>query len=141
MGSYIVRFDGPNGPRYCEWSTIVDAPVTRGMTFGELHEYIAEQYGSTGSLAMPGRMARVAQKGTSAMNHDSLVSCVWLNRAGPDESRLSLQGLRALVLDHATKDELRKYVVPEPDEDDGNALWIAWCKASNVDPETEEERS
>jgi len=139
MGSFIVRFETDDGPRYCEWSTVVDAPTTEGMTLAHLRRWYKRQFGESGMAELAGRLARADAKGTSAINDKDLAQTVWLNRAGPDETMLSLPGLRALILDGADDDELRQFIVVDPDPDDtgkGDELWLAWCAASGIDPKT-----
>lgn len=48
MGRFLIRLDGDEGPRYLEWSTIVDAPVTFGMTREELATHYRDEYGRAG---------------------------------------------------------------------------------------------
>lgn len=136
MGSYIIRLETDDGPRYAEWSTVVDAPTTKGMPLAQLRRWYRRRFGETGMSELTARLARADAKGTSAINHASLVQTVWLNRAGPDETMLSLPGLRALILDGADDEALRQYVVIDPDPDDewkGDELWRAWCRASGLE--------
>lgn len=39
MPIYIIKFDTPDGPRYLDYSTICDAPITYGMTLDEYKKY------------------------------------------------------------------------------------------------------
>ncbi len=90
MGRFIVHHDGA----FLEWSTVVDAPVTVGMTEAELREHVAEQYGLEGLKMIDGRIARAVANGTSCIcppyDFDDIVSC---NRAGPDETELTREQL------------------------------------------------
>ena len=86
MPRYIIGHDG----WYFEWSTIVDAPVTRGMRRDAFEEYYWEEYGNEGLREFPRRMARVDEKGTSALNYDSAEDTIICNRAGFKEAELSL---------------------------------------------------
>lgn len=84
MGKFIVKlFD-----QYYEWSTVVDAPVTFGMSLNELRFYIFKKYGNDGLNQLPQRLLRVEEKGTSARDRD-LESLIRSNRAGKDEKHLS----------------------------------------------------
>ena len=85
MGQHIVKLEG----KYLLWSTIVDAPITYGMTLTELKAYVKEESGNEGLRELPKRLERVEQKGTSALNRDSADDTIWLNRAGKDETRLT----------------------------------------------------
>lgn len=89
MGRYIVKL----GDLYVEWSTIVDAPITYGMTEHELRDFMRDQYGKRGLEDFDNRMERVLKKGTSSYNHESAEETVAYNRAGTDDSCLSFQEL------------------------------------------------
>lgn len=95
MGRPIVKLvDASGKPWYLEWSTVVDAPVTNGMSLEDLHQHIQNEYGRQGILELPARLARVEATGTSSIGGtlDGLISC---NRAGPNETELSLEELIA----------------------------------------------
>lgn len=86
MGKFIVKIRD----MYLEWSTIVDAPTTFGMTLNDFKKYYRQMYGEDGAKNLDSRLARVAEHGSSA-----LPPCYWMpdllvgNRAGPDESTLT----------------------------------------------------
>jgi hypothetical protein len=98
MPSYIVKLEHEGTPFYLEWSTIVDAPVSCGMTLEELQEYIRNRYGDEGLRQLPDRLARVEATGCSAMN-DDLAGLLACNRAGDGETEL-------------TKDEIVQFYRP-----------------------------
>lgn len=75
--------------RYVVWSTVVDAPITYGMTEDELREYIREKYGRRGVDELPARLERCAAKGTSFLGDRNHYDVVRSNRAGPGETCLS----------------------------------------------------
>lgn len=85
MGKFIIQIKD----KYFEWSTIVDAPVTFGMSHEELFNYIKREQGEQGLRLLPMRLERVNQKGTSAIGStiDDLISG---NRAGINENKLSI---------------------------------------------------
>lgn len=86
MPKYIVKLGG----KYMEWSTIVDAPVSWGMTKDEFRNYYREEYGNNGLERLDERMARVEENGCSAQSPRLTASeCVRSNRAGPGESKLT----------------------------------------------------
>lgn len=89
MPHYIVKL----GTKYVEWSTIVDAPVTYGMTREGLKNYLFERYGEDGARTFDERMARVDKNGTSAKPDCTVQELVEYNRAGPRESCLTLAQL------------------------------------------------
>lgn len=91
MPQYICKLPCDGVDYYLIWSTIVDAPITEGMTHEEFMEYYAAEYGRQGLEALPERMKRVEQSGCSDATDRRPVE-EWIggfNRAGPDESRLT----------------------------------------------------
>jgi len=90
MPRYIIKIKD----RYFEWSTVVDAPITYGMTEDELRVYIKNEYGTDGLSRLPERLARVATKGCSSCVQ-SLAHLVEYNRAGPNETCLTEQEIYA----------------------------------------------
>ena len=89
MGKGIVKL----GSKYVMWSTIVDAPLTEGMTREELREYIQDQHGRAGVADFEERMKRVEAKGTSFVDLKSVEDVIHLNRAGANEKTLTLEEL------------------------------------------------
>ena len=103
MGKSIIKLSGEGRDFYLEWSTIVDAPVTYGMSLEEFEEYYKEEYGNKGINQLPARLERVERTGCSAFNTtlDSLLAC---NKAGDNEVKIS-------------KEEIyRKYCLERPIE-------------------------
>jgi len=90
MGRYIIKIKD----RYFEWSTVVDAPITYGMTEDELRAYTKDEYGEEGLSRLPERLARVAQNGCSS-HVESLADVIVYNRAGPNETRLTEEEIYA----------------------------------------------
>jgi len=86
MPRFIVKLD----QYYMEWSTIVDAPVTWGMTIDEFREYYRAEYGIAGMRDLDKRMARVEKNGTSAFDAMSAEDLISGNRAGPKETELAV---------------------------------------------------
>lgn len=86
MGRCIAYHDG----LFFEWSSVVDAPVTFGMTEAELREHIATRYGAEGLSIADNRIERAKRIGTSYIDHEeSFDDLVNFNRAGPNETRLT----------------------------------------------------
>ncbi len=85
MGTFIVKLHD----YYFEWSTIVDAPVTFGMTPDEFTEYYREEYGKKGMQELPARLERVEKHRTSSYDSETPEDIFLCNRAGPNESKLS----------------------------------------------------
>lgn len=100
MPRYICKLEHEGQPIYFEWSTIVDAPVTYGMTLEQFTEYYQEQYGRQGMFDFEERMKRVEAKGTSAHNYRDVEEVIAANRAGPDEKALSKEELVKSLMDY-----------------------------------------
>ena len=86
MPQRIVRLKD----RYLEWSTLVDAPVSQAMTREKLDAYMRNRLGDTYmEQTHPLRMKTVDKWGTSreGLTAEELVA---YNRAGPDESSISI---------------------------------------------------
>lgn len=94
MPRYIVKLidTTTNIPYYLEWSTVVDAPETYGMTLEEFKEYYKEEYGNTGMAALPTRLERVEKFGISAYG-ENLLAAIRRNHAGVEGNELSLQDI------------------------------------------------
>ena len=88
MPTYICKFQDGDNCYYLEWSTIVDAPVTSGMSLEEFQNYYKENYGTKGLEDLPFRLHRVEERGTSNP-YESLDSLISFNRAGENESYLT----------------------------------------------------
>lgn len=86
MGQFIVKLEG----KYLVWSTVVDAPLTFGMTREELTDWIREEEGAEGVRALPERMMRVDASGTSAFRRLTPEEVMRTNRAGPRETCISI---------------------------------------------------
>ena len=85
MGRYIIKIKD----RYFDWSTIVDAPITNGMTAEEFEKYHRKEYGEGyHDRAFSRRMELTEKSGTSAIGQD-LDWLLLLNRAGDQESEIS----------------------------------------------------
>lgn len=63
MPKFIVKIAG----KYLEWSTIVDAPSTYGMTLEQFKAYYRDEYGRLSMRELEERLARVEVTGTSSM--------------------------------------------------------------------------
>lgn len=84
-----MKFDTDRGPRYLEWSSVVDAPVSWGVTLKKFKEYYKEEYGRSGLEELDQRLERVEMKGTSSRVHSSVDEQIRYNRAGRGETRLT----------------------------------------------------
>lgn len=86
MPKLIVHHDG----YFFEWSTVTDAPCTTGASRAEFEEYYREQYGEQGARSLPERLDRAIKYGTSSIEPMSVHDLIAGNRAGPNETELSL---------------------------------------------------
>lgn len=85
MPRYIIKLND----QYLEWSTVVDAPITFGMSLAEFKEHYRSEYGEDGMRCLAERLERVERVGTSeigAMRIEDTISC---NRAGDNDKRLT----------------------------------------------------
>jgi len=89
MPRYLCKLDD----QYFEWSTIVDAPTTFGMTREEMEEYHREEYGVSADAELARRLARVDATGCSARDGTTVDDLIASNRAGPNESALTREEL------------------------------------------------
>lgn len=91
MPRFICKVASEEQSWYLEWSTVVDAPVTYGMSLEEFKEYYKDEYGRSSLDELAKRLERVEVKGTSSMIHESAEDVMDWNRAGKDGSSLSRQ--------------------------------------------------
>lgn len=86
MGRCIVSvLDNEGERRYLEWSTVVDAPVTYGMTLDEFVTYYRDRYGLESLRDLPRRLEQAIVHGTSSHYHKSLEQLIEGNHAGDEE--------------------------------------------------------
>lgn len=107
MGRPIIEIRNPaddTDRRLLIWSTVVDAPITYGMTEAALREYIKEEEGQSGLRELDDRLERVRTKGTSSYDDATWQDTIRFNRAGPNETELDIAGIWAAYAD-APKDE------------------------------------
>lgn len=89
MPRYIIKLQDKDNVWYMEWSSIVDAPVTYGMSLEEFKQHYQEEYGARGMAELETRLKRVEATGTSSLLHESLDRMLVCNRAGPNEKCIS----------------------------------------------------
>lgn len=114
MGKLICKFeDGPT-EYYLEWSTVVDAPITFGMSLEDFKEYYLEEYGRNGmEFDFQQRMERVEKYGTSSHLHSSVDDLIAFNRAGNNETRLT----KDQIIDWYCRKGAEDYPQPEGDNE------------------------
>jgi hypothetical protein len=91
MGHSIIKLNDGTRDYYLEYSGIVDAPLTYGMTLEEFKEYYRDEYGRDGFKRLEQRLSRVEEKGTSNYSDASVDDTILCNRAGKNETRLTKQ--------------------------------------------------
>lgn len=90
MPRHIVKIADRGVDYFVEWSTVVDAPVTHGMTFEEIALYYLNRYGTSGMDDFDERIARTKAHGTSCRDKTTAEELIAGNRAGPDERELTM---------------------------------------------------
>lgn len=106
MSRYIIKLERDNRAWYLEWSTIVDAPVTYGMSLEEFKAWYRDEYGRRDyEQDFADRMKRVEARGISSSTIGyTLDDLMMFNRAGDKE-------------EHLTKDQIvDKYCVGRPND-------------------------
>lgn len=91
MPRFIVKLKDEDKDYYMEWSTVVDAPVTFGLSLEEFKEHYKEEYGNRGLMELDERLKRVEEKGISSLMDEDIHDIISGNRAGKDETELSLE--------------------------------------------------
>jgi hypothetical protein len=93
MPRYIVCLKRDGKKRFCEWSTVVDAPVTYLLTEAQFREYYEAEYGKAGQADLDARIERAKTNGTSALDGTTAEELARGNRAGKDEKPLPFDEL------------------------------------------------
>lgn len=89
MPLYIIKLK----KYYLEWSSVVDAPITYGMTLAEFKKYYKKKYGSNSMTNLEERLKRVEKNGTSCQLGDTIKDFISTNRAGNRGGKLSEKDL------------------------------------------------
>lgn len=82
MSRSIIKLTHDGKDYYLEWSSVIDAPVTYGMTLEEFKAYYREEYGRKGMEDLDQRLTRVEASGTSHALFRSVDDEIANNRAG-----------------------------------------------------------
>ena len=94
MGTALLRLMDGETEWWLEWSTVVDAPVTYGMTEAQLGEHIMTTQGSDGLGRLSRRMEVARSRGglasTSFLDYERDVDH---NRAGAKETSITIAQL------------------------------------------------
>lgn len=104
MPVFIAKFTSKETKKdyYLEWSTVVDAPVTFGMSIDDFKSYYRRRYGEDAIAKLPERLERVEAKGTSSMT-ETLAELIKLNRAGEAENELDYDDIVEDYCDYPRK--------------------------------------
>ena len=80
---------------YVEWSSVVDAPISRVLDREGIKKYLISKYGGPEENTEK-RIARADKHGTSLLHqhYESVKDFVSFNRAGDKESCLTLEEIR-----------------------------------------------
>jgi hypothetical protein len=71
------------------YSTVVDSPLfSEALTQEELEVWYKAEYGRSGMVGLPQRIARTLEKGTSSHFSNNLRDCLEGNHAGPAGTEL-----------------------------------------------------
>lgn len=92
MARFVIKLQDQKNTWYLVWSTVVDAPITIGMTSGELRKWWKKEYGDHELIDFDARiMPHVKAYGHSATYHKgSVEDLITPNRAGPEESNIGI---------------------------------------------------
>jgi len=125
MGKYIIKLNDGEKDYYLEYSSVVDAPTSFGMSLEEFKEFYRDEYGREGFDRLEQRLKRVEEKGTSEHNADNVDDTIGCNRAGKRETRLTKQQIIEVYC---------KQSVPE-----GSIEGFDWLAAAQAEEKAEEE--
>lgn len=117
MPRFIVKLSEEDKNWYLEWSTVVDAPITYGMSLEKFKEFYIGEYGRSSMDELEKRLARVEESGTSCRMDDSVDDTISFNRAGKKETKLTKQQIidHYCKIDHLTsKEDFKKHEANKP---------------------------
>lgn len=86
MGRITVAVDDGEARYYMEWSSNVEAPITRGMRLMEFLAHHRAEYGEIGNRLLNDKLDRVNRHGTSCRRPTSFADFIVGNRAGLHET-------------------------------------------------------
>lgn len=95
MAKLILYKDGA----YNLYSTIVDdACYESALTLKQLEQVIRFDYGEQGIRGLPVRLERAHKSGCSSIHGETLEECISYNRAGPNETHITVDEFIAKYL-------------------------------------------
>ena len=93
MAIIKIHDDKTKKDYYLEWSSIVDAPTTYGLSLKEFKAYWKDEYGRNGMKGLPALLKRVETYMTSERTMATLDYYFRNNRAGKNETCLDKEGI------------------------------------------------
>jgi hypothetical protein len=103
MPRFIIKLEDGDREWLLEWSTVVDAPVTYGMSRADFRTWYGIEYGerevrpSLGGMSnLDFRLARVDATGSSSIDGATVDDIISGNRAGDGESELTKEEITEL---------------------------------------------
>jgi len=121
MGQTIVKLVHEDRDYYLLWSSIVDSPITYGLSLEELEGFLREEEGGRYMRdSHPGRMERVQERGHSSMVSDY--------NSGEEFVRHQIHQERSQEMGDdecswwTVEEVIQEYIVnrPEGDDDEGS---------------------
>lgn len=108
MGQSLIKLIDPLDQKeyWLVWSTVVDAPITYGLSLDELREYWREEYGRSGMDGLERSIELANETGFSSRIRKSLEDVICANHAADDGSELTLEQI------------IQKYCRDRPADDD-----------------------
>lgn len=113
MGRAILKV---GDDQYLEWSTVADAPRTFIMTRDELLNFYREEYGREGLQQLELELPEIDRVGTAATGYQDVEDYVACNRAGLDETELTLEQIRESYRNEETYKQRPRGIDPYADE-------------------------
>jgi len=94
MANAIIKLTDGASDWYLEWSNVVDAPLTVGMSKDDITQYLIGKYGTNNHTEafLAERFSRVEENGTSYYG-TTLEELIAGNRAGENEKELTYKEL------------------------------------------------
>ena len=85
MGHCIIKINDC----YLEWSSVVDAPISRGMDRARFIKYYRREYGARGMEGLEKRLDRADEFGVADRGWGTVEDVIEGNRAGKNETCLT----------------------------------------------------
>lgn len=85
MAKFFIKINDGKRDWYLHWSTVVDAPTSRGMSYEELKKYVEEKDGENGLKLFDSNSKNFDRTGTSSPGI-TLDDLLCHNRAGVNET-------------------------------------------------------